>query len=70
MAEPAVDHQRRFQAAVDVIHNLPKNGTRPSTLRHIYPVFVAMAHGPLLLRAFGVKPVALRKTGPPAQGVI
>ncbi|MEQ2161468.1 hypothetical protein GOODEAATRI_009921 [Goodea atripinnis] len=31
MAEPAVDHQRRFQAAVDVIHNLPKNGSyRPS----------------------------------------
>uniref|UniRef100_A0A1A8BLE8 Acyl-CoA binding domain containing 4 n=1 Tax=Nothobranchius kadleci TaxID=1051664 RepID=A0A1A8BLE8_NOTKA len=26
MAQPAVDHQTRFQAAVDVIHNLPKNG--------------------------------------------
>lgn len=26
MAEPMVDHQKRFQAAVDVIHNLPKNG--------------------------------------------
>lgn len=26
MAEPVVDHQKRFQAAVDVIHNLPKNG--------------------------------------------
>lgn len=26
MAEPVVDHQKRFQAAVDVIQNLPKNG--------------------------------------------
>ncbi|KAA8581134.1 hypothetical protein FQN60_002715 [Etheostoma spectabile] len=26
MAEPVLDHQKRFQAAVDVIHNLPKNG--------------------------------------------
>lgn len=26
MAEPVIDHQKRFQAAVDVIQNLPKNG--------------------------------------------
>lgn len=26
VAEPVVDHQKQFQAAVDVIHNLPKNG--------------------------------------------
>lgn len=26
MAEPVVDHQKRFQAAVDVIQNLPRNG--------------------------------------------
>lgn len=30
MAQPVVDHRKRFQAAVDVIHNLPKNGTQPS----------------------------------------
>ncbi|XP_075889762.1 acyl-CoA-binding domain-containing protein 4 isoform X2 [Nelusetta ayraudi] len=31
MAEPVVDHQKRFQAAVDVIQNLPRNGSyRPS----------------------------------------
>lgn len=26
MAESVIDHQKRFQAAVDVIQNLPKNG--------------------------------------------
>lgn len=26
MAQPVIDHQKRFQAAVDVIQNLPKNG--------------------------------------------
>lgn len=26
IVEPVFDHQKRFQAAVDVIHNLPKNG--------------------------------------------
>lgn len=31
MAEPVIDHQKRFQAAVDVIQNLPKNGMRVST---------------------------------------
>ena len=29
VAEPALDHQRRFEAAVDVIKKLPKNGMLP-----------------------------------------
>uniref|UniRef100_A0A3B3Z688 Uncharacterized protein n=1 Tax=Periophthalmus magnuspinnatus TaxID=409849 RepID=A0A3B3Z688_9GOBI len=30
---PVLDHERRFQAAVDVIHNLPKNGIYASHWR-------------------------------------
>lgn len=33
MVEPVVDHQRRFQAAVEVIQNLPKDGMYS---HHIY----------------------------------
>lgn len=37
VAQPVVDHQRRFQAAVDVIHNLPKDGTWPLQPSHHHP---------------------------------
>ncbi|KAM3860061.1 acyl-CoA-binding domain-containing protein 4 [Diretmus argenteus] len=50
MAEPAaVDHQRRFQAAVDVIHNLPKNGCyRPSyeVMLRFYSLYKQAVCGP------------------------
>ncbi|KAM4715644.1 acyl-CoA-binding domain-containing protein 4 isoform 2-T3 [Anableps anableps] len=49
MAEPAVDHQRRFQAAVDVIHNLPKNGSyRPSyeVMLRFYSLYKQAVCGP------------------------
>lgn len=35
MAEPVVDHQKRFQAAVDVIHNLPKNGMHNNNIMYL-----------------------------------
>ncbi|KAM9336056.1 acyl-CoA-binding domain-containing protein 4 [Symphorus nematophorus] len=49
MAEPAVDHQKRFQAAVDVIHNLPKNGSyRPSyeVMLRFYSLYKQAVCGP------------------------
>ncbi|KAF7643467.1 hypothetical protein LDENG_00239010 [Lucifuga dentata] len=49
MAEPAVDHQKRFQAAVDVIHNLPKNGCyRPSyeVMLRFYSLYKQAVCGP------------------------
>lgn len=49
MAEPALDHQRRFQAAVDVIHNLPKNGSyRPSyeVMLRFYSLYKQALCGP------------------------
>ncbi|XP_075949168.1 acyl-CoA-binding domain-containing protein 4 isoform X1 [Anarhichas minor] len=49
MAEPVVDHQRRFQAAVDVIHNLPKNGSyRPSyeVMLRFYSLYKQAMCGP------------------------
>ncbi|XP_054877192.1 acyl-CoA-binding domain-containing protein 4 isoform X3 [Poeciliopsis prolifica] len=49
MAEPAVDHQRRFQAAVDVIHKLPKNGSyRPSyeVMLRFYSLYKQAVCGP------------------------
>ncbi|XP_068460198.1 acyl-CoA-binding domain-containing protein 4 isoform X2 [Clinocottus analis] len=49
MAEPVVDHQRRFQAAVDVIHNLPKNGSyRPSyeVMLRFYSLYKQAVCGP------------------------
>ncbi|XP_013882625.1 acyl-CoA-binding domain-containing protein 4 [Austrofundulus limnaeus] len=49
MAEPAVDHQRRFQAAVDVIHNLPKDGSyRPSyqVMLRFYSLYKQAVCGP------------------------
>ncbi|XP_029953409.1 acyl-CoA-binding domain-containing protein 4-like [Salarias fasciatus] len=49
MAEPAVSHQRRFQAAVDVIHNLPKNGSyRPSyeVMLRFYSLYKQAVCGP------------------------
>ncbi|KAK7919482.1 hypothetical protein WMY93_010766 [Mugilogobius chulae] len=49
MAEPALDHQRRFQAAVDVIQNLPKNGSyRPSyeVMLRFYSLYKQAVCGP------------------------
>lgn len=49
MAETALDHQRRFQAAVDVIHNLPKNGSyRPSyeVMLRFYSLYKQALCGP------------------------
>ncbi|XP_041829189.1 acyl-CoA-binding domain-containing protein 4 [Melanotaenia boesemani] len=49
MAEPVVDHQKRFQAAVDVIHNLPKNGSyRPSydLMLRFYSLYKQAVCGP------------------------
>lgn len=49
MAEPVLDHQRRFQAAVDVIHNLPKNGSyRPSyeVMLRFYSLYKQAMCGP------------------------
>ncbi|XP_029978403.1 acyl-CoA-binding domain-containing protein 4 isoform X2 [Sphaeramia orbicularis] len=49
MVEPDVDHQRRFQAAVDVIHNLPKNGCyRPSyeVMLRFYSLYKQAVCGP------------------------
>ncbi|XP_070846957.1 acyl-CoA-binding domain-containing protein 4 [Chaetodon trifascialis] len=49
MAEPVVDHQKRFQAAVDVIHNLPKNGSyRPSyeMMLRFYSLYKQAVCGP------------------------
>ncbi|XP_041671830.1 acyl-CoA-binding domain-containing protein 4 [Cheilinus undulatus] len=49
MAEPMVDHQKRFQAAVDVIHNLPKNGSyRPSyeVMLRFYSLYKQAVCGP------------------------
>ncbi|XP_035521212.1 acyl-CoA-binding domain-containing protein 4-like [Morone saxatilis] len=49
MAETVVDHQRRFQAAVDVIHNLPKNGSyRPSyeVMLRFYSLYKQAVCGP------------------------
>uniref|UniRef100_A0AAV2LIU6 ACB domain-containing protein n=1 Tax=Knipowitschia caucasica TaxID=637954 RepID=A0AAV2LIU6_KNICA len=49
MAEPALDHERRFQAAVDVIHNLPKNGSyRPSyeVMLRFYSLYKQAVCGP------------------------
>ncbi|KAM8836722.1 acyl-CoA-binding domain-containing protein 4 isoform 2-T6 [Spinachia spinachia] len=49
MAEPVVDHQRRFQAAVDVIHNLPKDGSyRPSyeVMLRFYSLYKQAVCGP------------------------
>uniref|UniRef100_A0A1A7YAC5 Acyl-CoA binding domain containing 4 n=1 Tax=Iconisemion striatum TaxID=60296 RepID=A0A1A7YAC5_9TELE len=46
---PAVDHQTRFQAAVDVIHNLPKNGCyRPSyeVMLRFYSLYKQAICGP------------------------
>ncbi|KAL0984451.1 hypothetical protein UPYG_G00141720 [Umbra pygmaea] len=48
MAE-SVDHQKRFQAAVDVIHNLPKNGSyRPSyeVMLRFYSLYKQAVCGP------------------------
>lgn len=52
MAQPALDHQRRFQAAVDVIHNLPKNGSyRPSyeVMLRFYSLYKQAVCGPCTL---------------------
>ncbi|XP_037318896.2 acyl-CoA-binding domain-containing protein 4 [Pungitius pungitius] len=49
MAHPVVDHQRRFQAAVDVIHNLPKDGSyRPSyeVMLRFYSLYKQAVCGP------------------------
>ncbi|XP_069578574.1 acyl-CoA-binding domain-containing protein 4 isoform X1 [Brachyistius frenatus] len=49
MAEPALDHHKRFQAAVDVIHNLPKNGSyRPSyeVMLRFYSLYKQAVCGP------------------------
>ncbi|KAG7507484.1 acyl-CoA-binding domain-containing protein 4 isoform X1 [Solea senegalensis] len=49
MDEPVVDHQRRFQAAVDVIHNLPKRGSyRPSyeLMLRFYSLYKQAVCGP------------------------
>ncbi|XP_035002482.1 acyl-CoA-binding domain-containing protein 4 [Hippoglossus stenolepis] len=49
MEEPVVDHQKRFQAAVDVIHNLPKNGSyRPSyeVMLRFYSLYKQAVCGP------------------------
>ncbi|KAM7371293.1 hypothetical protein PAMP_010776 [Pampus punctatissimus] len=49
MAEPVVDHQKRFQAAVDVIHNLPKNGSyQPSyeVMLRFYSLYKQAVCGP------------------------
>lgn len=49
MAEPVVDHQKRFQAAVDVIHNLPKNGSyKPSydVMLRFYSLYKQAVCGP------------------------
>ncbi|CAJ1080570.1 acyl-CoA-binding domain-containing protein 4 [Xyrichtys novacula] len=49
MAELVVDHQKRFQAAVDVIHNLPKNGSyRPSyeVMLRFYSLYKQAVCGP------------------------
>ncbi|XP_072313050.1 acyl-CoA-binding domain-containing protein 4 [Eucyclogobius newberryi] len=49
VAEPALDHQRRFQAAVDVIHNLPKDGSyRPSykVMLRFYSLYKQAVCGP------------------------
>ncbi|XP_024119147.1 acyl-CoA-binding domain-containing protein 4 [Oryzias melastigma] len=49
MAEPAVDHHKRFQTAVDVIHNLPKNGSyRPSyeVMLRFYSLYKQAVCGP------------------------
>ncbi|XP_074475587.1 acyl-CoA-binding domain-containing protein 4 isoform X1 [Sebastes fasciatus] len=49
MEEPVVDHQKRFQAAVDVIHNLPKNGSyRPSyeVMLSFYSLYKQAVCGP------------------------
>ncbi|XP_028424255.1 acyl-CoA-binding domain-containing protein 4 isoform X2 [Perca flavescens] len=49
MAEPVLDHQKRFQAAVDVIHNLPKNGSyQPSydVMLRFYSLYKQAVCGP------------------------
>ncbi|XP_034070767.1 acyl-CoA-binding domain-containing protein 4 isoform X2 [Gymnodraco acuticeps] len=49
MAQPVVDHQKRFQAAVDVIHNLPKNGSyQPSyeVMLRFYSLYKQAVCGP------------------------
>ncbi|XP_053197282.1 acyl-CoA-binding domain-containing protein 4 [Scomber japonicus] len=49
MAEPAVDHQKRFTAAVDVIHNLPKSGSyQPSyeVMLRFYSLYKQAVCGP------------------------
>ncbi|XP_056153470.1 acyl-CoA-binding domain-containing protein 4 [Lampris incognitus] len=52
MAEALVDHKKRFQAAVDVIHNLPKNGSyRPSyeVMLRFYSLYKQAICGPCTL---------------------
>ncbi|KAM9715394.1 acyl-CoA-binding domain-containing protein 4 isoform 2-T4 [Menidia menidia] len=49
MAQPLTSHQERFQAAVDVIHNLPKNGSfRPSyaAMLRFYSLYKQAVCGP------------------------
>uniref|UniRef100_A0A665T4G5 Acyl-CoA binding domain containing 4 n=1 Tax=Echeneis naucrates TaxID=173247 RepID=A0A665T4G5_ECHNA len=49
MTEPVLDHQKRFQAAVDVIHNLPKSGSyRPSyeVMLRFYSLYKQAVCGP------------------------
>lgn len=49
MIEPVVDHQKRFQAAVDVIQKLPKNGSyRPSykVMLRFYSLYKQAVCGP------------------------
>ncbi|XP_070707763.1 acyl-CoA-binding domain-containing protein 4 [Pempheris klunzingeri] len=52
MAEAVLDHQKRFQAAVDVIQNLPKNGSyRPSyeVMLRFYSLYKQAVCGPCTL---------------------
>ncbi|XP_072230209.1 acyl-CoA-binding domain-containing protein 4 [Leuresthes tenuis] len=49
MAQPVVDHQKRFQVAVDVIHHLPKNGSfQPSyeVMLRFYSLYKQAVCGP------------------------
>uniref|UniRef100_A0A3Q3VS40 ACB domain-containing protein n=1 Tax=Mola mola TaxID=94237 RepID=A0A3Q3VS40_MOLML len=52
LAEPLVDHQKQFQAAVDVIQNLPKNDSyRPSyeMMLRFYSLYKQAMCGPCAL---------------------
>lgn len=52
MDQPGVDHQKRFQAAVDVIHNLPRSGSyRPSyeVMLRFYSLYKQAVCGPCLV---------------------